>query len=80
LAKIGFTRQKMRGKHYRKDAEATRQWREEMLPKLKKKAALEGYLFIYIDEASARAFKFTRIYLRTDGSSARDTNQFGDHR
>lgn len=37
LAKIGFTRQKMQGRHYRKDIEAANQWREEILPSLKKK-------------------------------------------
>ena len=37
LAKIGFTRQRMQGKHYRKDSQAGQQWREEVLPALKKK-------------------------------------------
>lgn len=37
LAKIGFTRQKIQGQHYRKDNEALAEWREETLPKLKKK-------------------------------------------
>jgi transposase len=37
LAKIGFTRQKMSGKHYRQDREALEKWREETLPELKKK-------------------------------------------
>jgi transposase len=37
LAKIGFSRQKMQGKHYRKDEQASRKWREETLPELKKK-------------------------------------------
>lgn len=37
LAKIGFSRQKIQGKHYRKEVEATEKWREETLPELKKK-------------------------------------------
>lgn len=37
LAKIGFTRQKPSGKHYKKDEKAVKIWYEETLPALKKK-------------------------------------------
>lgn len=51
LKEVGFSLQKPHRRDYRQKPEKVREWREETLPELKKKALDEARILVYVDEA-----------------------------